>query len=77
MILRRRERQTLDALEDLVRFLGGVREERKAVITDYRWLAPLRSQPRIDSSDQRSDPDGADDGVDPRTGTLTSRRVIR
>src|SRR4030095_12003686 len=33
MILRRREKQTLDALEDLVRFLGGVREERKAVIT--------------------------------------------
>ena len=32
MILRHREKETLDALEDLVRFLGGVREERKAVI---------------------------------------------
>ena len=33
MILRRREKQTLDALEDLSIFLRGVREERKAVIT--------------------------------------------
>src|SRR5207237_9886168 len=32
MILRRREKQTLDALQDLVRFVGGVREERKAVL---------------------------------------------
>src|SRR4026208_281290 len=33
MILRRREKETLESLEDLVRFLGGVREERKAIIT--------------------------------------------
>ena len=33
MILRRREKQTLDALEDLVVFLRDVREERKAVLT--------------------------------------------
>ena len=32
MILRRRESRTLDALEDLARFLRGVREERKAII---------------------------------------------
>ena len=46
MILRRREKQTLDALEDLAVFLRGVREERKAVlaITDG-WLlyGPNRS----------------------------------
>lgn len=33
MILRRRERATLDALRDLVRYLGSVREERKAILT--------------------------------------------
>ncbi len=33
MILRRREGLVLDALEDLVKFLRGLREERKAVIT--------------------------------------------
>jgi VWFA-related protein len=33
MKARRRERLTLDALEDLVVHLGGVREERKAVLT--------------------------------------------
>jgi VWFA-related protein len=39
MIVRRREKQTLDALEDLVLYLRGAREERKAIlaITDG-WL---------------------------------------
>ena len=32
MIVRRRERTALDALHDLVRYLGGVREERKAIV---------------------------------------------
>ncbi len=33
MIARRRERMTLDAMRDLVRYLGSVREERKAILT--------------------------------------------
>ena len=33
LIARRRERLTLDALRDLVRYLGSIREERKAIIT--------------------------------------------
>ena len=33
MIDRRREKMTLDAIEDLVRHLRGIREERKAIIT--------------------------------------------
>jgi VWFA-related protein len=33
MIDRRRERATLDSLRDLVRYLGSVREERKAILT--------------------------------------------
>jgi VWFA-related protein len=58
MILRRREKQTLEALEDLVRFLGGVREERKAIIaiTDGWRLyepnaalaRPIDGPPRLD-----------------------------
>jgi VWFA-related protein len=33
MVQRRRERMVLDALRDLVIYLGGVREERKAILT--------------------------------------------
>ena len=32
MVARRRERMALDALHDLVRYVGGVREERKAIL---------------------------------------------
>lgn len=33
LIARKRERETLEALQDVVRYLGGVREERKAILT--------------------------------------------
>jgi VWFA-related protein len=33
MIARKRERETLEALQDLVRYLNGLREERKAILT--------------------------------------------
>jgi VWFA-related protein len=77
MIKRRREKMTLDALHDLVGFLRGVREERKAVlaITDG-WLlyqpnpalaAPLRGEiptgPAVGI-----DPNGRLSIGDPRTG---------
>jgi VWFA-related protein len=39
LIRRKRERQTLDSMRDLVRYLRGVREERKAIITITEgWL---------------------------------------
>ena len=39
MIARKRERATLDALEDLVRYLRTIREERKAILTITEgWL---------------------------------------
>jgi VWFA-related protein len=39
MIARRRERMVLDSLRDLVRYLGTVREERKAILTvSQGWL---------------------------------------
>ena len=75
MILRRREQQTFDALEDLVGFLRGVREERKAVlaITDgwllYRPTSTL-TRPLDDAT-----PPGPTLGVDPQSGKLTTRDV--
>jgi VWFA-related protein len=71
MILRRREVQTLDALEDMVLYLRGVREERKAVlaITDgwvlYRPDANL-ARPLVDT------PQPNTIGRDPRSGRLST-----
>ena len=73
MILRRREKQTLDALEDLAIFLRGVREERKAVITitdGWRLYAPNSNLVRpIDNAV----PPTARVNVDPRNGRLTTK----
>ena len=39
MIRRKRERATLEALEDLVRYLQAIREERKAILAvSEGWL---------------------------------------
>src|SRR5258705_2987148 len=73
MILRRPEKQTLDTLEDLVRFLGGVREERKAVITitdGWRLYGP---NPALVRPISNVVPPGPTVGLDPRTGKLTGR----
>ena len=73
MILRRREKETLDALEDLVRFLGGVREERKAIITitdGWRLYSP---NPALARPIDGQMPIGSRVGINPGTGTLTTR----
>ena len=73
MILRRREKQTLDALEDLSMFLRDVREERKAVITiTDGWLlyTPNRNLARaLDNA--RPPMTGVN--IDPRNGRLTTK----
>jgi VWFA-related protein len=73
MILRRREKQTLDALEDLSTFLRDVREERKAVITiTDGWLlyGPNRNLAR--PLDNATPPvNGVN--IDPRSGKLTTK----
>lgn len=73
MILRRREKQTLDAFEDLATFLRDVREERKAVITitdGWRLYTPDRTLARpLDNVS----PPMATVNVDPRNGRLTTR----
>jgi len=64
MIERRREKLSLDALEDLVVQLGGVREERKAVLTvseGWRLFSPNRNLARsLTDRSGRHDPDGRD-----------------
>lgn len=68
MILRRREKLTLDAMDELVRYLGTVREQRTAVIAiSDGWLlyhpdASLSRQ--VNTCSTGSQPMG----VDPRTG---------
>jgi VWFA-related protein len=73
MILRHREKQTLDAFEDLASFLRDVREERKAVITiTDGWVlyGPNRSLARpLDTVS----PPMTGINVDPRNGKLTTR----
>jgi VWFA-related protein len=73
MIERRRERQTLNALHDLVIYLRGVREERKAVlvITDgWRLFRPNTALAR--QLNCRA-PSGPQVTIDPRTGRPTTK----
>ena len=79
MISRKRERATLEALEDLVRYLNGVREERKAILTVTEGWLLFRPDPSLEKI--RSDPTtGVQDpvpGVDPvgvgPNGKLTTK----
>jgi VWFA-related protein len=74
MIDRRHEKLSLDALQDLVRFLRGVREERKAVlaITDG-WLLYRQNQNLMRPLKCQGVPSGPGISVDPRNGRLTSQ----
>jgi len=75
MILRHREQQTFDALEDLVLGIRNLREERKAVlaITDG-WLIyrPNPSLARPLGGDKDIPPGNPPIGVDPRNGKLST-----
>ena len=74
MIARRHEKRTIDALEDLVRFLRGVREERKAVITiSNGWLEYRPNTNLARPLACHGAPNQAPIGFDPRTGKLTGK----
>jgi VWFA-related protein len=65
MVDRRREKLSLDALEDLIEYVGGVREERKAILTvseGWKIYGPNRNLAAgLRTSDgSRRDPDGRD-----------------
>ncbi|MBI3401466.1 MAG: VWA domain-containing protein [Acidobacteria bacterium] len=65
MIARRREKHALDALDDLVTYLRGAREERKAILTITEgWLLYRPSQPLADA--KRSAPPSI--AINPATG---------
>jgi VWFA-related protein len=72
MILRHREQQTFDALEDLVLSVRTLREERKAVlaITDG-WLI-YRPNPNLTRPVGTDPPGNPPIGVDPRSGRLST-----
>jgi VWFA-related protein len=77
MIRRKRERATLDALQDLVRYLRTIREERKAIITVTEgWLLygpnPRMTDLRKDGQWQEAVPSGDPVVVGPN-GKLTTR----
>ena len=76
MILRRREEQTFDALEELITYLRDVREERKAVITvtnGWRVYGPNQTLTRAINDQLPSTPQA---GFDPRTGKLSSDPLV-
>ena len=70
MIARRREKQVLDALEDLSKYLRGLRDERKAVITVTGGWVLFRENPNL-TRNGRTEPQMA--GVTPE-GRLTADR---
>ena len=70
MVDRRREKMTLDALTDLVAYLRGVREERKAVITITNGWVLFGPNPNLATPRDNEVPTGPRVGIDPRTGKL-------
>lgn len=72
MIARRHEKLTLDALEDLVAYLRGAREERKAVLVISDGWRLYRPNPALARRLNCSVPLNLG-GVDPRNGRLTTK----
>jgi hypothetical protein len=73
LLERLREERTLDALDDLVAYLRGVREERKAIVTisdGWRLFTPDQS---LKAPVGREVPGTPEVGVDPRSGRLTQK----
>jgi VWFA-related protein len=73
MIERRRERQTLNALHDLVTYLRGVREERKAILTITDGWRLFRPNTALARQLNCRAPSGPQVTIDPRTGRPTSK----
>ena len=69
MVLRRRERQVLGALQDLSVYLRGVREERKAVITMTGGWVLFRENPNLTRG-------GSGESNLPRVGTTPDGRLV-
>ncbi len=73
MIARRREEMVIDSLEDLIRYLGGVREERKAVLLISPGWNLFEPNSKLAQPVRCEAPGLPQIGVDPRGGKLTTR----
>lgn len=74
MIDRRHEKRALDALEDLVRYLRGVREERKAILAISNGWLLFRPNPALARPlTCGGAPTGGSVNIDPRSGRLTTK----
>jgi VWFA-related protein len=73
MIERRREKMTIDALGDLVVYLRGVREERKAVLAISDGWRLFRPDQSLARQLYCQAPSGPHVGVDPRGGKLSTK----
>jgi VWFA-related protein len=74
MIDRRHEKLALDSLQDLVRYLRGVREERKAILAITNGWLLFRPDDRLARKlNCHALPSGGNVGVDPRSGKLTTK----
>src|SRR5439155_13616180 len=72
LIARRREKMTLDALQDLVRFLRIAREERKAILAITQGWRLFRPNTNLMQAQRGQIPGIPEVGVDPRTGKISS-----
>jgi VWFA-related protein len=72
MIQRRHEKRTLDALEDLVTFLHGVREERKAVLAITEGWLLYRPNPALARPIGGNVPSGPLIGINPLGGKIAT-----
>ena len=74
MIDRRHEKLALDALQDLVRYLRGVREERKAILAITNGWLLYRPDDRLCARwPATACPPVRPSAIDPRSGRLTTR----
>lgn len=73
MINRRREQMTLDALEELVTFVRGVREERKAILVVTEGWRLFGRNDALTNDTSNGVPGLPPIGVDPATGKLSTR----
>jgi VWFA-related protein len=72
MVARARERNTLQALQEAVRHLHGVREERKAIVTVTEGWPLYREDPDLLRKREKEAPLGIDPIKAGPTGTLTA-----
>jgi VWFA-related protein len=72
MIERRREKRTIDALRDLVTFLRGAREERKAILAISEGWRLFTPNPKLARALDGAIPGRPEIGIDPRTGRPTA-----